>query len=109
MPEGLRAGDNNPSDPMLDDMLKAGVVQRCSPLYESLVGIERKEKAAEVAELLFSFAPAAATFVSLMEAASRAGSVETVKGLCERGVASLPKNAEKQSLHRALARLSSAK
>lgn len=107
--EALRSKMGDAGDADLDAMLKGSIVGRCAPIYEALVGAGRDDKAAEVAEMLIAFAPAASTYVSLIDLAARAGRADTAKGNGAKGLAAKKDAADTKAIEQALARLTAPK
>lgn len=61
-------------------------IEAASQIYEALLGTQQADRASKVADRILAFAPRWPTYVELMHAATRAGSVETARMIGEQGL-----------------------
>jgi len=87
-----RSSSIESSTPSTDDMSTRIAVTDMSRVYEALVGTRQTERADKVADQILAFAPNWPTYVTLIEAAARAGSSDTARQIGTRGLGLL--NAE---------------
>jgi thiol-disulfide isomerase/thioredoxin len=84
------------------------VVTECAGFVEALLGVQRKADTAPIVEQLLAFAPRVSTYVTLIQAAGRAGDIETAQALATRGSATAT-DKDKRAIERARKRAKSAK
>lgn len=81
--------DSKSEQKMLEDFEQKALVRACVQMYEAVLGAGNKVLAAKIADDMIAAVPIGFTYLTLIEASARAGSVDAAQTIADRGLASL--------------------